>query len=127
MRVKYVVGALLFLAVLAVSTLGATPTRRASVVRFLRPTIVAGAALLGPVVFEHDDARMARGEACTRVFRYDARQNARGELIVEFHCTPKDRPVATKFEATVIKAPLGPDRMIEYQLEGEAEGHGVPY
>ncbi len=127
MRTKVIVGALLFVAVVAVSALGAAPTRRASVVRFLKPTIVAGAAVLGPVVFEHDDARMARGEACTKVFRYDSRQKARGELIVEFHCTPKDRPVATKFEATMIKSPLGPDRLIEYQLSGESEGHGVPY
>jgi len=127
MRTKILVGALLFVAVLAVTALGAVPARRASVVRFMKPTIIAGAAVLGPVVFEHDDDRMARGEACTKVYHYDARHKARGDVIVEFHCTPKDRSLATAFEATVIKSPLGPDRMIEYQLEGEAEGHGVPY
>jgi hypothetical protein len=113
--------------VLAVSALGAAPALRASVVRFTKPTIVAGAAVLGPVVFEHDDARMARGEACTKVYQYDVKHNSRGNVIVEFHCTPKARPMATKFEATMIKSPMGPDRVIEFQLEGEIEGHGVPY
>jgi len=127
MRTKIVVGALLFVAVLAVTALGAVPTRRASVVRFMKPTIIAGAAVLGQVVFEHDDARMARGEPCTTVYRYDVKQKARGDVIVEFMCTPKDRPLAKDFQATFIKAPLGPDRLVEYQLPGEAEGHGVPH
>ncbi len=127
MRTKFLVGALMVIAVLAASALGAAPTRRASVVRFLKPTIIAGAAVMGPVVFEHDDARMARGEACTKVFYYDARNKTAGDLIVEFHCTPKDRPAVSTFSATVIKSPAGPDRLVEYQQEGETEGHGVPY
>jgi hypothetical protein len=115
------------MAVLAVSVLTAAPTRRAAVVRFMKPTIIAGAAVLGPVLFEHDDGRMARGEACTKVFFYDAKKQGPGDLIVEFHCTPKDRPAAKQFEATVIKSPAGPDYLIEYQMAGEIEGHGVPH
>ena len=127
MRTRVVIGAVLFLAVLAVSALGAVG-RPATVVRFTRPIIVAGISLLGPVVFEHDDARMARGEPCTTVYHYDAKRNARGDVLVQFMCVPKARPVATKFEAVIqFSSPTGPDRLLEYQMEGEAEGHGVPY
>ena len=127
MRTRMLVGALACLAILAVSALSAAPSRQAAVVRFLKPTIIAGTAVLGTVVFEHDDNRMARGEACTKVSFYDAKQNAAGRLIVAFHCTPKARDAVKQFEATVIKAPLGPDRLVEYQMVGETEGHGVPY
>lgn len=127
MRTRTLAGALACLAVLAVSALSAAPSRQAVVVRFLKPTIIAGAAVLGTVVFEHDDARMARGEACTKVSFYDATRKAAGDLIVAFHCTPKARDVVRQFEATVIKAPAGPDRLVEYQMPGETEGHGVPY
>jgi hypothetical protein len=127
MRTRILVAALACFAILAVAALTAAPTRRAAVVRFLKPTIIAGAAVIGPVVFEHDDARMARGEACTKVYFYDHKNETAGDLIVAFHCTPKDRAAVKQFEATVIKSPLGPDRLIEYQMVGETEGHGVPY
>jgi len=54
MRKTVFIGALFFIVILAVTALGATATRRAAVVRFMKPTIVAGAAVMGPVVFEHD-------------------------------------------------------------------------
>jgi hypothetical protein len=127
MRTRILVGTLTCLAILAVSALSAAPTRQMAVVRFMKPTIIAGAAVLGAVVFEHDDARMARGEACTKVYFYDAKNKAPGDLIVSFHCTPKARATVTTFEATVIKSPAGPDRLTEYQMVGEIEGHGVPY
>jgi hypothetical protein len=110
-----------------VSVLGAVPVRKAAVVRFMKPTIIAGAAVMGPVVFEHDDARMARGEACTKVYRYDAKNETAGALLVEFMCAPKERELAKDFSATCVKAPAGPDRLVEYQFAGETEGHGVPY
>jgi hypothetical protein len=127
MRMKVFVGALLFVAIFAVSVLGAAPARQAAVVRFLKPTIIAGAAVMGAVVFEHDDARMARGEPCTTVYRYDAKTQARGDKLVEFMCTPKERPAAKEFTATCQKAPAGPERLVEYQFAGDLEGHGVPY
>jgi hypothetical protein len=82
---------------------------------------------MGPVVFEHDDARMAGGEACTKVYRYDATNQGTGDLIVAFMCAPKDREHVKEFEARLIKAPAGPDRLVEYQFQGDTEGHGVPY
>jgi hypothetical protein len=127
MRKTVLLGGLLVGVFLAVSSLGAVPTRRAAVVRFLKPTIIAGAAVMGPVVFEHDDDRMAQGKACTKVYRYDAKNQAPGDLIVEFMCAPKDREQVKEFEAKLVKAPAGPDRLVEYQFKGDTEGHGVPY
>ena len=125
MRTKILVGAALIGGVLAASTLGAVPVRRAAVVRFMRPTIIAGSFVLGTVVIEHDDAKMANGEPCTTVYRFKS-QSELGEPIVSFMCVPQERPLATKFEATLVTTVSWPDRLLEYQIAGEHEGHGVP-
>jgi hypothetical protein len=125
MRAKFFIGAAVMMGFLAASTLDAVPTRRSAVVRFLRPTIVAGSFVIGTVVIEHDDAKMARGEPCTTVYHYRS-ENERGEPIVSFMCMPHVRPLATQFEATLIRSVSWPDRLTEYQIAGEHEGHGVP-
>ena len=125
MRSKYFIGTVLVIGALAASTLGAVPTKRSASVRFVRPTLVAGAFVLGTVVFEHDDAKMARGEPCTTVYRFKS-ENQVGEPIVSFMCVPRERPLATKFEATIRQSVSWPDRLVEYQIAGEHEGHGVP-
>jgi hypothetical protein len=58
-------------------------------------------------VFEHDDARMTRGEPCTTVYHFDPATKARGDVIVEFMCLPRERPVASKFEAICSLAAIG--------------------
>jgi hypothetical protein len=127
MRTKIVVGTALLFAALAISTLGAAPTVKALAVSFVRPTFIAGVTVAGPVVFEHDDARMARGEPCTTVYRYDSKQKDRGEALVSFMCIPHPRPEAKKFEAVYSHMGLGATAILmEYQFEGEREGHGVP-
>jgi hypothetical protein len=125
MQMKYLVGAVLIAGALGASTVGAVPTRRSAVVRFLRPTIIAGSFVIGTVVIEHDDAKMASGQPCTTVYRYKS-DNELGEPLVSFMCMPQDRPLATKFEATLIQNISWPDRLIEYQIAGEHEGHGIP-
>lgn len=125
MRVQYFVGAALIMGVLGASTLDAIPIKRSAVVRFLRPTIVAGTFVLGTVVIEHDDAKMAKGEPCTTVYRFKS-DTEHGEPLVSFMCMPQDRPLATKFEATLYRSVTWPDRLLEYQIAGEREGHGVP-
>jgi len=128
MRKRILIGTLLLVGVLAVSTLDAVPSRQSARVRFMRPTFVAGAVVLGSVVFEHDHEKMARGESCTTVYYYDASKNERGKAIVDFMCVPRERPIATQFEATCVRAAIdGPDRLTEYQFSGDREGHGVPY
>jgi hypothetical protein len=126
MRMKFLIGTVLVVGALAASTLGAVPTRKSAIVRFLRPTIVAGTFIMGTVVFEHDDEKMARGEPCTTVYHYDADTNGPGEPILAFMCLPRERPLATKFEATLLQTVSWPDRLTEYQITGEREGHGVP-
>jgi hypothetical protein len=126
MRRNVFIGTVLIVGALAASTLGAIPTRRSAVVRFLKPTIIAGSFVIGTVVIEHDDEKMASGKPCTTVYHFDADTNGRGEPIVSFMCIPRERPLATKFEATLQKSVSWPDRLEEYQLVGESEGHGVP-
>lgn len=125
MRMKVFVGVALVMGFLGASTLDAVPTRRSATVRFLRPTIVAGTFVQGTVVIEHDDAKMARGEPCTTIYRFKSKDEL-GEPIVSFMCLPQSRPLATKFEAALVHGATWPDRLIEYQLAGEREGHGVP-
>jgi len=126
MRTKILIGTLVLGGALAASTLGAVPVRNAAVVKFIRPTIIAGTFVLGTVVLEHDDAKMARGEPCTTVYHYNANTNERGKVIVDFMCLPRARPLATKFEVTSVNTVSWPDRLTEYQFAGEREGHGVP-
>lgn len=125
MRSRLFIGAALVMGFLAASTLDAVPTQRAATVRFLKPTLIAGAFVMGTVVIEHDDAKMARGEPCTTVYRYKSAAEY-GDPIVSFMCMPEDRPLADRFEATLVQTVNWPDRLVEFQLPGESEGHGVP-
>jgi hypothetical protein len=118
-------GTVLIMGFLAASTLDAVPTKRTAVVRFLNPTSIAGTFVLGTVVIEHDDDKMAHGQPCTTVYRFKSRTEL-GEPIVSFMCMPQERALATKFEATLYRSVASPDRLIEYQISGEREGHGVP-
>jgi hypothetical protein len=127
MRRKVLIVALVLIGALAVVTVGAAPTRKSALVRFTTPTIVAGAIVMGTVVFEHDDSAMSRGESCTTVYSYDTWKNERGNAIVDFMCEPRERSLAMKFEATCSRAFVtGPHRLLEYQFAGDTEGHGVP-
>jgi hypothetical protein len=67
----------LLVGVVAIFMLAAAkPARKSAVVTFGTTTIIAGAAALGTVLFEHDDARMARGEPCTTVYNFDQTTNS---------------------------------------------------
>jgi hypothetical protein len=118
----------LLIAIAAVAVLAAArPTKKSATVTLARQTLVAGAVAYGTVVFEHDDERMARGEPCTTVYEADPATKERGRVIVEFMCSPRERPVASKFEAICARASIdGPDLLVEYQFAGDREGHGVP-
>jgi hypothetical protein len=125
MRGKILIAALVLIG--AVAAVGAVPARKSALVRFTAPTLVAGAIVLGTVVFEHDDSAMARGESCTTVYAYDTWKNQRGNAIVDFMCEPRQRSLATKFEATCSRTFVtGPYTLLEYQFAGDTEGHGVP-
>lgn len=127
MRRKILTVGLVLIAAVTVLTAGAVPTRKYALVRFTTPTVVAGALVMGTVVFEHDDSAMARGESCTTVYSYDTLKDEQGKPIVAFMCEPRQRSLATKFEATCSRTFVsGPHTLLEYQFAGDTEGHGVP-
>jgi uncharacterized cupredoxin-like copper-binding protein len=79
----------------------------------------------GKYLFEHDDARMSRGEACMFIYTY--KDGKAGELAASFHCIPVDRkPV--KLLVVSVAMTKTPDvfRLTEIQFAGESKGHLVP-
>jgi len=86
-------------------------------------TVKLGAALLkGNYYIVHDDERMAKGEDCTYVY------DAKGKLVVSFHCTPVDRPKSNTFRVLTTQRNLayGPPEVVEIQFAGSTEAHQVP-
>jgi len=92
-------------------------------VQFNDPVRLMGNTLKGRYLFVHDDAAMARGEACTFVYKGDAAIDS--QLVVSFHCTPTTR---LKVDSFVVRTELisGFNELREYQFSGETEAHIVP-
>jgi hypothetical protein len=111
----------------AVSGDGSAPVRQSAIVHLTEPTLIGSTIVEGPVLFTHDNAKMARGEPCTTVYLIEP---ARGpaEEIASFHCTPTLRNVVHKFTVTTRpNTALGFGCVLtEYQFAGDSEGHGVP-
>src|SRR6185369_1044089 len=89
-------------------------------VQFNDPVRLMGNTLKGRYLFVHDDAAMARGEACTFVYKGDAAIDS--QLVVSFHCTPTTR---LKVDSFVVRTELisGFNELREYQFSGETEAH----
>jgi hypothetical protein len=106
---------------------GNSATRRWATVYLSEPTLIGSTIVQGPVMFLHDDARMARGEPCTTVRLFDPERGPIDE-IASFHCIPTPRKLASKFTLTTRpNDELGYGCVLtEYQFAGETEGHGVP-
>ena len=87
--------------------------------------LVARTLVSGMVLIVHDDVKMAQGEPCTTFYRFDPVEGTK-EALVSFHCKPRR---AEKVDATTFitePADLGVKRLVEYQIAGDAEAHGVP-
>jgi hypothetical protein len=94
-------------------------------VNFPDPVLVKDQFVMGPVLIVHDNAKMARGEACTTFYRFD-RTKGPQHAIVSFHCVPRQtNTVATATFMTVSSEP-GCRRLVEYQIAGDSEAHGIP-
>src|SRR5262245_18812628 len=120
-----VAGMILF-AALAVS--GDGPGRRQWAAVYLdQKTLIGSTIVQGPVLFVHDEAKMARGEPCTSIFLFEPGSGPLEE-IASFHCIPVPRPIARRFTVTMQpNVELGFGCVLtEYQFAGDAEGHGVP-
>jgi hypothetical protein len=102
----------------------AAVTKHKGVIRFNSWVVLQGVTLQGEYLFVHDDAAMARGEACTYVYR--GTEAVQSKLVVSFHCDPIPRPKATHFTVTSRELLPGFAEVREYQFKGETEAHGVP-
>jgi hypothetical protein len=133
MRSRIFVGSLLLLGVLAVGTIatsgvGVAPPRQWAIAHFERSVLVNNQLLVGSYLIVHDDAKMARGEACTSFYRFDAVKGPQEE-VVSFHCIPTQRAVVEKLTLTrsaQIDSVGGIPRITEYQFAGDCEAHGIP-
>jgi hypothetical protein len=117
------------LATAAAATSGdATGRRQWAAVYLSEPTLIGATIVQGPVVFVHDDGKMARGEPCTSVLLFEPGKGPTEE-VAAFHCIPERRAVVHKFTVTTqpnVELGFG-CVLIEYQFAGDAEGHGVPF
>jgi hypothetical protein len=114
-------------AAVATSGDGSGQTRRWAVVYLAEPTLIGSTIVQGPVLFTHDDARMARGEPCTTVRLFEP-AGGPTEEIASFHCIPLSRNIVHKFTVrTRPNTEMGLGCVLtEYQFAGDHEGHGVP-
>ncbi len=109
----------------AITKAATAPGQKWAIVYLAEPTSIAGVFVSGPVMFLHDDARMARGEPCTDVYRFVPGQGP-AEEIVAFHCKPRWDKGPEKFTVTTARDPMGPRVLTEYQFPGDEEAHQVP-
>jgi hypothetical protein len=91
------------------------------------PTLIVSTIIQGPVIFTHDDDKMAKGEPCTTVYLWEPGKG-RGEEVASFYCIPTARKAAPTFTLrTEPNLELGFGCILtEYQFAGDTEGHGVP-
>ena len=97
--------------------------KQRAVMTFTTPVKLQGVMLKGEYLFVHDDAAMARGEACT--FVYKGTVESASKLVAKFVCTPVQRMKVGSFTVRTNDV-AGVSVLTEYQFEGETESHGVP-
>lgn len=128
MRNRIIVGSLVMLACLAavaVSRSAADTVVKWAPVNLTSATLIAGSFVSGPVVFIHDDAKMAAGEPCTKVHRFVSGKGV-GEELVAFHCKPRWGQAPQRFTQAIASTPDGLRVMTEYQFAGDKEAHEIP-
>jgi hypothetical protein len=128
MKSLFILGALLLAVVLSSSSAVTSKASMAgnkhkATTRFDEPVRLMGQTLKGEYLFVHDDAAMARGEACT--FVYKGSSEIASKLVVSFHCTPVQR---LKVGTFVVRTEFmnGFNELREYQFDGDTEAHMVP-
>lgn len=101
-----------------------TARKQRAITQFNEPVVVQGVTLKGEYLFVHDDAAMARGEACTRIYKGTA--EVASKLVVEFHCVPIQQAKANFFLVRTKQRADGIVELTEYQFKGDTEGHATP-
>lgn len=126
---------LLFVALLCALTLSSSATSSVSnaanvakkehaVMKFTQPVKLMGVTLKGEYLFVHDDLAMARGEACTFVYKGVA--DIPDKLVISFHCTPVPRGLVANFTVRTEELSPGLIELREFQFAGSTESHLVP-
>jgi hypothetical protein len=126
---------LLFIALLCAVTLSSSstpsvtnaanaPKKEKAVMTFIEPVKLMGVTLKGEYLFVHDDAAMARGEACT--FVYKGVTESQDKLVVSFHCTPAERTKVASFTVRTLLTSPGQIELREFQFAGSTDAHLVP-
>jgi hypothetical protein len=95
-----------------------------AVIKFNQPVILMGLTLKGEYLFVHDQAAMARGEACT--FIYKGVAEIRDKLVVAFHCAPANRAKVNSFTVRSVLTASGENKLTEFQFASSSEAHLVP-
>ena len=101
------------------------PVKERAVVELSDKTMIGNVALQGKYIFEHDNDKKARGEACLLI--YTIKDGEPGELVASFHCQAVDRPKARSLVVNVaMTSEPNVYRLTEVQFPGSAVAHRVP-
>jgi hypothetical protein len=131
MRSRMIVGVFLLIGLVGAGNLAARGNttvgsdKQWSVVNFVDAVVVKRQFVMGPVLIVHDDAKMARGEACTTFYRFDPARGPQEEL-VSFHCRPRQAESVDTTRLATVLTETGCKRLVEYQIAGDSEAHGIP-
>ena len=130
MRLRHFVTLSMLLAVVGLLELGMpagaaeTSARQSAVVMFQDPVSVGGTFVMGRIKIVHDEDRMARGEACTQLYRL-----AEGKPPVEvvaIHCKRVGRPIADKLTLEMRRRDPSYRILTAYQFRGSDHAHELP-
>jgi len=108
----------------SVSSAAGVARRQRAETTFARPVQLMGVTLQGDYLFVHDDEAMARGEACTFIYKGLAEKPK--NLVATFHCVPAARNQAVYFTVRSALNEMGQLELTEFQFAGSTEAHLVP-
>jgi hypothetical protein len=98
--------------------------KQSATMRFDKPVKLIDVTLKGEYLFVHDDAAMARGDACS--FVYKGLRESPANLVVSFHCTPANRGKVEHFTVRMLQTSPTEFELREFQFGGSTEAHLVP-
>ena len=122
----FIVACAYFSLATAPGTRAASPQRESAEVEFTQNVKLQGVILRGSYIFVHDEERMARGEACSWVYRN--KHGKEGAVVASFHCQHTENAKAKAFTIRLKKnnTPYEVPELLEFQFAGSTAGHRVP-